>query len=271
LVPLTEIRRRGWIQSDDSLDELERAVCAFLEIATPNERPQVAVSLRQSQIDAPEVAAEIAWVKRVEHLARAQAVGDFDRERLGDARPELLGYAARAKDVAQVPSFLRRLGVHFAIVPHLPKTYLDGAAFTLNDHPVVALTLRYDRIDNFWFTLLHELAHIVAGHEGGYLDNLDEEDESVVEVEANRLARSWLINPEALVKFVADTEPYFSEGEIRAFAESQGCHPGIVLGRLQYENLVSYKNLRKLLVPVKKHLRSWIDVSEPNGKGIPIT
>ncbi|MFH1929785.1 MAG: hypothetical protein ABIK79_16700 [Chloroflexota bacterium] len=64
-------------------------------------------------------------------------------------------------------------------------------------------------------------------------------------------------------EFIAATQPYFSEVKIRAFARSQGCHPGIVLGWLQHEGLVPYKNLRKLLVPVERHIRSWIDVAEP--------
>jgi len=264
LVPLTEVRRRGWIQCGDSLDQIEQAVCDFLDIATPNEVPQLAVSFRQSDIGDPEVAAQIAWVKRVEHLAREQTVGQFDRGRLRAAVPDLLAYASKAEDVNQVPTFLHQLGVHFVIVPHLSQTYLDGAAFRLNSHPVVALTLRYDRIDNFWFTLMHELAHIIADHEGGYLDNLDEEDANPVEIEANRMARDWLIDADVLAAFVDAVAPYFSEKKIRSFARNQARHPGIVLGRLQYEKLVPYKNLRKLLVPVKKHMEAWIDRAEPD-------
>jgi HTH-type transcriptional regulator/antitoxin HigA len=234
-------------------------VCDFLGIATPNEMPQLAVSFRQSDIGDPEVAAEMAWVKRVEHLAQRQAVADYDRGRLEAAVPDLLANAARVEDVSRVPAFLRGLGVHFVLVPHLPKTYLDGAAFRLDGHPVLAMTLRYDRIDNFWFTLLHELAHIVADHEGGYLDNLDEENGSPEEVEANRMARDWLIARDALTAFVGEVDPYFSESRIRSFARSQGRHPGIVLGRLQHERLVPYQNLRRLLVPVEKYLEAWID------------
>jgi HTH-type transcriptional regulator/antitoxin HigA len=238
-------------------------VCDFLGIATPHDLPQLAVSFRQSDIGDPEVAAEMAWVKRVEHLAQRQAVADYDRGRLEAAVPDLLANAARAQDVNRVPAFLHGLGVHFAIVPHLAKTYLDGAAFRLNGHPVVAMTLRYDRIDNFWFTLLHELAHIVAGHEGGYLDNLDEESESPEEIEANSMARNWLIDRDALTAFVGEVNPYFSESRIRSFARSQGRHPAIVLGRLHYERLVPYQNLRKLLVPVGGHLEGWIDRAGP--------
>jgi HTH-type transcriptional regulator/antitoxin HigA len=262
LVPVTEMRQSGWIQYKDSFEEAEQAVCKFLEIQTPYDVPQLAVSFRQSDMGDPEVAAAIAWVKRVEHLAHEQNVATFDHERLRMAMPDLLAYAAHAKDVRQIPSFLHQRGVHFVIVPHLSKTYLDGAAFSLNHHPVIALTLRYDRIDNFWFTLMHELAHIIADHEGGYLDDLDKEAESAVEIEANQIARDWLIDTDALATFVDAVGPYFSERKIRAFAKGQSRHPGIVLGRLHYEGKVPYQNLRKLLVPVKKYLQAWVDRAE---------
>ena len=264
LVPLTEICKRGWIRCQGTLEEMEREVCNFLDIATPDEVPQLAVSFRQSDIGDPEVAAEMAWVKRVEHLSERQRVEDFDRGQLEAAMPDLLVYAAGAREVRRVPSFLQDLGVHFVIVPHLDKTYLDGAAFRLNGNPVVALTLRHDRIDNFWFTLLHELAHIVADHEGGYLDDLEKEANTPEEVEANRLARDWLIDPDALQVFVTATEPYFSREKVIAFAEHVGRHPGIVVGRLQYEEVIPWKNLRELLVPVTRHLEPWIDTVVPH-------
>ena len=61
--------------------------------------------------------------------------------------------------------FLAKHGIPLVVVPHLPKTHLDGAALKLGDGtPVIGLTLRYDRIDNFWFCLLHELAHVGTSH-----------------------------------------------------------------------------------------------------------
>ena len=263
LVPLTEICQRGWIRCWESFEKLEKEVCDFLDIATLDEEPRLAVSFRQSDIGDPEVAAEMAWVKRVEHLARRQTVGEFDRGRLEDALPELVSYAAAVRDVRRVPSFLLDQGVHFVIVPHLSKTYLDGAAFRLNGNPVVAMTLRHDRIDNFWFTLLHELAHIVAGHEGGYLDDLDEEADTPEEVEANGLARDWLIDPDALRAFVDGTEPYFSRQKVVAFAERQRRHPGIVVGRLQHDEVMPWSHLRSFLREVSPRLQEWIDTPGP--------
>ncbi len=158
------------------------------------------------------------------------------------------------EDVKQIPDLLLSLGVHFVVVPHLSKTYLDGAAFYLAEHPVVALTLRYDRVDAFWFTLMHELGHIVAGHQGSYLDDLGNLDVNEEEAEANQLAANWLIDPLALQEFVVKNKPTFSRKAIEAFARSQKRHSGIILGRLHNEQLVPHKNLRALLVKVSAFL-----------------
>lgn len=263
LAPVSELLRRGWIIAEDNLESLEQAVCRFLGIADPQQTPRLAVNFHQSETYTPEVAAQIAWVKRVEQLAGTQTVADFDCARLEAALPELLAFAVAVEDVRQIPAFLQALGVHFVIVPHLEHTYLDGATFALNGHPVVALTLRHDRIDNFWFTLMHELAHIIAGHEGLYLDDLDQEAEGQVEVAANRLAQGWLLDAAALEQFVAATKPYFAHQKIRDFAATQGRHPGIVVGRLHHDKILEYRHSRSFLEKVSPYLNSWIDLPAP--------
>ncbi len=263
LAPVSELLKRSWIQAAETVDDLESEVFAFLGVSSPDEVPSLAVRLRASAARGPEASAQIAWVKRVEFLASAQQLVRFDAARLEQAIPDLLACALHPEDVARVPPLLTSLGVHLVLVPHLPKTFLDGAAFYLNNQPVVALTLRYDRIDAFWFTLMHELAHIVKGHPGVYLDDLEAQDRDEREAEADEQARDWLIDPSALAAFVGRVAPYFSRHEILRFAATQARHPGIVLGRLQCEGLVEYKHLRSLLARVKPFLEGWIDAATP--------
>jgi len=263
MLPIAEMLKRGWLHTSESIEALEREVCAFLGIASLGEQPRPAASFRQSQGQKPEVEAEVAWIRRVEHLALAQRVEAFNPD-WENALQDLLALSGAPEHAAQVPPLLMGLGVHLLVVPHLPHTYLDGTAFALAGHPVIALTLRHDRIDNFWFSLLHELAHIVAGHEGGYLDNLEAETRVPEETEANRMARDWLIAPQAFQSFVEATRPYFSKAKVCAFAERLGRHPGIVVGRLQHDQHISYGTLRALQVSVRDHLLPWID-----GEAIP--
>jgi HTH-type transcriptional regulator/antitoxin HigA len=262
LAPISEIIKRNWIGDVESIDDLEREVCRFLGIEDPSQQVQMPVSFRHSETREPQRNALIAWARRAEYLASTQTVALCEVRRLENAIPELLTLAGEAADTARVPPFLEELGVRFVVLPHLSRTYLDGAAFSCESGATVAMTLRYDRIDNFWFTLLHELAHIVAGHEGVFLDNLDEPSGDREETEADQLARDWLVGIEAYTDFVVGTEPYFSEAKIRGFARQVGLHPGIVLGRLHHDGHVPHRNLRRLLVKVSEYLAPWIDGAE---------
>lgn len=265
LAPIAELMKRGWIRTTQHIDEIEQDICRFLRIETPAHQPHLAAHFRCSAERDPKRQAQIAWLRRVEDLVEHQSVASFNRDQLREALPTLRTFAENEELVAQVPQFLHNQGVHCVFVPHLANTYIDGAAFTLHDRPVIALSLRHNRIDALWFTLMHELAHILLDHQGVYLDELDDEQlqQHQAEVEANTYARDWLIDPVALHQFIETTRPYFSRKKIERFACEHGIHPGIVLGRLQYDGVVEYKHLRPLLVNVKPFLESWIDVPAP--------
>ncbi|MBW4565762.1 MAG: HigA family addiction module antidote protein [Mojavia pulchra JT2-VF2] len=259
IAPISELIKNGWIQSTDSINELEQQVCNFFGISSLDETPKLDVNFRCSKHRELELTSQITWVKRVEYIAKQQTVASFDCTKLEAAIAEILTCSEKVESIVRIPKLLADLGVHFVIVPHLSKTYLDGAAFYLNDNPVVALTLRYDRIDSFWFTLMHELAHIVLGHQGTYLDNLDALEENNEETEANQKAADWLIHSQTLNEFIIRSKKVFSRKAIEDFAENQHRHPGIILGRLHYDKLVPHKNLRPLLVKVSPLLKNWID------------
>ena len=88
--------------------------------------------------------------------------------------------------------------------------------------------------------------------------NLDKLEKNLEEKEANEIARDWLIDEQVLNSFTIKTQPKFPKKAIIDFAHTQNRHPGIILGRLQHEGLVSYENLRMLLVKVKPFLSDWI-------------
>lgn len=146
--------------------------------------------------------------------------------------------------------FLAKRGIPLIVLPHLPKTYLDGAALKLGDGtPVIGLTLRYDRIDNFWFCLLHELAH-VGRHmdtdgDAAFVDDLTLRDvegsrEDPTEIQADEWAEEALI-PRA----IWDTSAVRQQPTPMAIinlANALQIHPVIVAGRVRHEQ----KNYRLL-------------------------
>ena len=260
IVPVAEMIKRGWIEATESIDDLEAQVYGFFGISQLEEVPQFPVSCRQSEGREAEGQVQVAWAKRVENIARTQVIPVFDRAKLAAAIPEILAHAQKAEDVSQVADMLHSLGVHFVILPHLKKTYLDGATFWIDERPVIALTLRYKRIDNFWFTLMHELGHVVSGHKGSYFDDMKNLSVNQEEMEANQLAADWLLDLSEVEAFVAANKPRFGAMKLETFAESQLRHPGIVVGRLHNEGVIPYENHQRFLVKVDQYLRDQISL-----------
>jgi HTH-type transcriptional regulator/antitoxin HigA len=248
LVPVKELTRRGWIRKASTLAELDRAVCGFLAIDSADQEPRLAASFRHSKVRKPEPGPQLAWVKRVEHLAAGQEVPPFEGRRLEHAVPRILEQAQRAADAPHALSEIRTCGARVVVLEHLERSYIDGAAFWLDhDGPVVGLSLRYDRIDAFWFTLMHEVAHLLDGGRTAHL-----EIEGDPENDADRRAADWLVPADAYGGFLRAGR--FTEPAVQEFAERIGRHPGIVVGRLQHEGRVPFSRMRKLLVPVTPHL-----------------
>ena len=265
-LPLREMARRGWLCLPESVEDLEREVTGLLG-ASVGSSLVLPARLRSSTTREPLTYAQLAWLRRAEALAREQTTGSWAPEHLEPLVEELLTLTRHAEDVAHVPATLARWGVRCVLLRHLQKTYLDGAAFWLDDRPAVGLTLRYDRIDAFWFTLMHELAHLAEGEHFNHLDQLEGGEDNPVaaadqpdcyEVAADQLAAGWLVIPVAFGEFVKSTQPYFSKARIETFAAVQGRHPGIILGRLQREQLVPWQNLRTLLAKVSPHLKDYL-------------
>lgn len=265
LLPISDMVRRSWLRATTTAEELEREVWAFF--GDNPESAISAVSLRHSEARGPEYGAQVAWVARVRQLAQAQQVPPFVREQLVQTIPAIRRLAATPEQVAEVPPLLQSLGVRFVVVPQLPKAYIDGVLCDAGSAPIIGLTLRYDRIDSFWFTLMHELAHLVLGHQAMHLDDLDDKEQrrDEQEIAANDQARAWLLDRGDLATWIVRTKPYFGRQAIERFAATQRVHPGVVLGQLMFDETVGYQHLRALLVKVSQYLREWSDAPHAEG------
>ena len=266
-VPLPELIKRKWISAEGNLrshlPELEEAVCRFLGIDTIDEMPHVP-AMRHTLAKDQNGMALLAWMRRAEALAGTQNPAmPFERKKIPALIDALLPLTAAPASVSKVRDVLLSFGIRFVIVPHLSKTYLDGAVFYLDTetrkNPVVAITMRYDRVDWFWFTLFHELAHLFKNHypEGVLDDERISENDKANEEEADSLAKEWLIPESAYAPF--SDKHFVSLPDVKALALCLRRHPGIVLGRFQKEGKISYSRHRSLLVRVKIYLEEFID------------
>lgn len=180
------------------------------------------------------------WQYKVLERAAEQKAGTFERRKVSAGKLQKLSrMSAEPEGLKRVKGFLAEMGIILVILPHLKKTHIDGAAILMpgTRRPVIALTLRYDRVDHFWFSLFHELGHILK-HLGAkrkfILDDLEILDcETKEEREANRFACDTLIPAE-------EWRDFFSEGDyspvsVQRFARKIGINPAIVAGRVRYE------------------------------------
>ena len=201
-----------------------------------------------------------AWCMRVANLA--SDVPTTSTYSNGTVTPDFMRSVAQLSSHDDGPlraqKHLDANGINLVVERHLPQTYLDGAAFRLgNTQPVIGLTLRYDRLDHFWFTLMHELAHV-----GLHLDNAVDElfvDElnfstdnpDSLEQEADEYATESLIPSELWESSDARLSQHSSDAY--QLADQAGVNPAIVVGRIRYENdnyrklssLVGHREVRK--------------------------
>lgn len=197
----------------------------------------------------------LTWLRkaRLEAEAAASPKGELNRRAAEKVARRIPAYSASSKGVASFLSDLTACGVRFVCVPHLPQTFLDGAAFLCGRQAVAAYTMRYDRVDNFWFVMAHELGHIckhLRDDESQFLDSVDNEEESDErENEADAFARGCL-GMDAMRTFARSWRGRMSEERVCAYAEKTHVHPGIVVGFLQHEKFLSPRKLNDYKEPV---------------------
>ncbi len=256
--PIPEMMKLGWMgeYTDPKAGYEEEAWNWFRAKARADEFQSAALCRQNSQSYAnakTDLHALYAWCLRV----RAVALGE---ELPNKYRPELIDEAFLA-DLAHFSRFedgpalakekLNGIGIHLVIAKHLRGTYLDGAAMLLGDNtPVIGMTLRHDRLDNFWHCLLHECIHVWRhlGKENAqslYHDDFDVRGElNAVEEEADRFACDALLPDDAIDEL--GNLAYVSTGDIRELAEDHLVHESVVAGRIRFRT-GNYTKFAKLL------------------------
>lgn len=183
-----------------------------------------------------------AWQARVLWLCAQQKLPPYKPGVLtADFIRRVINLSVFPKGPLMAEQALLGSGIHFVILPHLPRTYLDGASFKAPDsRPVIGMTLRYDRLDNFWFTLAHELAHVLLHLVKDNIAFFDDTEHSPQlsgnhpEDEANELAARLLIPHEAWQACKETLIDTLDEHRVVELAEDLGISPAILAGRLRW-------------------------------------
>ena len=197
-------------------------------------------------------------------LASEQDVPPYE---LGSLTQDHIRYIVKLSNFDEGPllasEFLQKRGIPLVILEHLPQTYLDGACFkSPTGRPVVGMTLRHDRLDNFWFTLIHELAHVhlhLDKHNFAFFDETEtgvQGSRDPREREANALASELLIPEDVWKKWRREVGKMVSKNDMVEFADQLSISPAVVAGRYRWETgdynnfsaLLGNKSVRRLFI-----------------------
>ena len=154
---------------------------------------------------------EKAWLARAIQLAKECPAAKFIESGIARLKSELRRLAAKTQAAHRVPDLLAAAGIRYVIVEPLPTVKIDGAAFWLDSvSPVIAMSLRFDNIGSFWFTLLHELDHIE--HRDAFsFDDLQSKPQDQAEKRASANAANLLVPRSDLEEFIRACAPRYSE------------------------------------------------------------
>jgi HTH-type transcriptional regulator/antitoxin HigA len=242
--PVAEMSSRGYL-SNVSLASLradpEKHVAPFLRHGSMNvSSALLRAPMQQSGSRSMDQHALIVWLVRVTEKAKRITLPTKYKQGsiTTDWMRELAKLSRFKKGPCLAQEFLLSHGIRLVFERHFPKTYLDGAAMLDGTDPIVALTLRHDRLDNFWFALLHEIVHVQKHLKSGQVfiaDNLDDKTRTgeTEEDEADAGAREALIPKELWDS--AEVRTTFALEDALDLAQKAGVNPAIVAGRIRYE------------------------------------
>ena len=263
--PVSEIVKRKWVSGFDPKTQAEEIIRSLSSISSADDYlfGEHAACFRRGDRsnEKNDLHSLRAWILGV--LFEAKKIEAPIKFKKNDLDLNFISKVAHFSVIKQGPlvvrDFLLSKGIKMVIVPHFKKTYLDGGVLVdKKGTPIIALSLRHDRVDNFWFTLSHELAHLILGHahatKGKFIiDDLDLRDSlDENELEADKVAQEGLIPKTLWIDHQARITCKVKD--VIDLAQKADVHPAIVAGRIRFKNnnykilhrQVGHKEVRKL-------------------------
>jgi HTH-type transcriptional regulator/antitoxin HigA len=247
-LPIADMIKRGWIDARDARDtkKVEAGLVRFFGASKLDEIEILPHAAKRTNVVGDATPVQLAWLYRVKQIADGMLTPPYSPGAVRDAVGKLKPLLVASQEARKVPRILAEAGIRFVIVESLPGSKIDGVCFWLDEEtPVIGMTFRFDRIDNFWFVLRHEIEHILRLHgraaDAAMLDaDLEGEragtGENVSEEErvANQAAIEFCVPQSKMDRFVKLKAPFYYERDLLGFANTIGVHPGLVAGQLRY-------------------------------------
>lgn len=237
-IPYKEMAKNGWVNDTAKWPERVINLRKFFEIAQLSflQKPLLpGIACRKLSETEKSDYALIAWAQKAKIEARTIPVNPINIASLIEKIHQIRNMTLMPPEefCPKLIGLLANCGIAIIFLPHIGGSFLHGATFLDGNKIVVGLTVRGKDADKFWFSLFHELAHIIYGHINNP-DGTTDEDEAC----ANEYAKNILISEQQYQTFVMKGD--FSKSSMTNFAKQIGIDVGIVVGRLQKEGYIQY-------------------------------
>ena len=243
-LPYREMSKNGWVLETRETTERVIYLRKYFEVVNL----EIIKDMKLSKIACRRLAetekgnlALLAWAQKAKLEARAIETSLIDLKTLKEKLPEIRSMTAMnpADFCPKLIEMLSGCGIALVFLPHIGGSFLHGATFCDGNKIVVGLTVRGKDADKFWFSLFHELGHILLGHINQSDGTTDEDEEA-----ADNFAKETLIPTVEFNAFTSLND--FSKTSICSFAQKQNILCGIVVGRLQKEGFINYNRCNDL-------------------------
>ena len=277
-LPIAEMIKRGWLMADDvrQVPQVETALAKFFGVRSSSEIEILPHAAKKTNVTGDVTPTQLAWIYRVKQIASEMIVGRYSPSAVREALPRLKALLSAPEEARHVPRILDQAGIRYVIVESLTSAKIDGVCLWLNDtSPVIGMSLRFDRMDNFWFVLRHEIEHVLR-LDGQISIMLDADLEgqgangtAVVPDEervANEAAAEFCVPQQSMDRFVARKAPVFAERDILGFARTLQVHPAFVAGQLQrktgrYDRFRSHQSKIRAFVTPSAQSDGWGNIA----------
>lgn len=196
------------------------------------------------------------WLQTALNIGTKIHTDIYNEKKLKDSVPRIrqLTMLPPEEFLPELTEIFRQCGVAFVLLPSLKNAGVNGVVKWYDNRAVLAVSDRFSYADSFWFTLFHEIKHVLQRKKTKVIVSdcfVGDENEEFLEREADSFANETLINPTAFGNFISEYALRLSRFNIIEFAQSQDIHPGIVVGRLQHCRIIPYSKYSDLRVKFK--------------------
>jgi HTH-type transcriptional regulator / antitoxin HigA len=270
--PVREMIKRGWIENTEPA-LLDLQMMRFFDknriedIPFVNDNvPVMAHAAKKSSGYDSTTPVQYVWLHRVRKIAEQMECPLYSETALRDALPKIRAHMIDRDDFVRIPDILRQCGVRLVFVQHLEGSKIDGVCVWLGGQPVIGMSLRLNRPDNFCFVLRHEIEHILQGDGKAETFTPVDEYESDAAVSCDKpdfekaadiAALEFCVPNELLDSFIKRKSPFISERDVLSFAARLEINPAVVIGQIQHKT-GKYAFLRKYLTGLREPLiENW--------------